>query len=158
MARKKAASCDWAPARKKGKPTQRKGPAAPPRTRLMRHSADHSWTGVKTERYKLDDGTWADVIRRTLVGDRGEGVKFHLRYFEIAPGGHTTLERHRHEHVVVGVRGRGKCKVRRNSYEIEVMDTLYIPPDAPHQLKNPYQEPFGFFCVVDAKRDRPRPV
>jgi hypothetical protein len=33
---------------------------------------------------------------------------------------------------------------------------LYVAPDVPHQLINPYNEPFGFFCIVDAERDRPR--
>ncbi len=124
----------------------------------MRHRADFSWTGVGTQRYKLEDGTWAGVIRRTLVGEKGERTKFHLRYFEVAPGGHTTLERHRHEHVVVCVRGRGNCRVRGRSHELGFLDTVYIPPEAPHRLSNPFDEPFGFLCIVDAKRDRPRPV
>jgi hypothetical protein len=25
-------------------------------------------------------------------------------------------------------------------------------------LSNPFDEPFGFFCMVDARRDRPRPL
>jgi ribulose-bisphosphate carboxylase large chain len=124
----------------------------------MRHRPGYSWTGVRTEKYKLDDGTWSDVLRRTLVGGKGEKTKFHMRYFEIAPGGHTTLERHRHEHVVFCVRGRGRCRVDGKRFTLGFLDTLYIPPDAPHQLQNPFGEPFGFFCMVDARRDRPRPV
>ncbi len=122
----------------------------------MKHRDDYSWTGAGTERYKLEDGTWADVIRRTLVGDRGERTKFHLRYFEVAPGGHTSLEQHRHEHVVICVRGKGKCRVKKRTYDLDFLDTIYIPPDAPHQLFNPSSLPFGFLCIVDAERDRPR--
>jgi ribulose-bisphosphate carboxylase large chain len=158
MVRKKAPSCDWTPARGKNKTNQAKKPAATPKTRLMKHGADFSWSGVKTERYKQDDGTWAEVIRRTLVGDRGERAKFHLRYFEVAPGGHTTFERHSHEHVVVGVRGKGVCMVKRRRYDINLLDVIYIPPEAPHRISNPYRKPFGFFCIVDAKRDRPKPI
>jgi ribulose-bisphosphate carboxylase large chain len=160
MARKQApsSSCDWTPNRRKGTSIKKKGAAAPLKTRLMKRGEDFKWSGVRTERYKHDDGTWAKVIRRTLVGDKGERAKFHLRYFEVAPGGHTTLERHNHEHVVVGVRGKGVCKVRSKRYDINLMDTIYIPPDAPHQISNPYRKPFGFFCIVDAKRDRPKPV
>jgi ribulose-bisphosphate carboxylase large chain len=156
MARKKAPSCDWAPSGGKAKRTRGKQ-RSPLKTRLMKHGKDFTWSGVRTERYKCEDGTWSDVIRRTLVGDRGEKTKFHLRYFEVAPGGHTTLERHEHEHVVTGIRGKGVCRVKGRRYEIGAMDTIYIPPDATHQLSNPYKEPFGFFCIVDARRDRPRP-
>ncbi|MGO9605037.1 MAG: hypothetical protein ACLQAT_16900 [Candidatus Binataceae bacterium] len=38
------------------------------------------------------------------------------------------------------------------------MDTIYIAPDRAHQLIAIGNEPLGFFCIVDAKRDRPRPV
>jgi ribulose-bisphosphate carboxylase large chain len=148
----KDASCDWAPpgGAAKGK--------AVPKTRLVRHRGDFSWSGVRAEGYKEPDGTWSDVTRRTLTGSRGERTGFHLRYFEVAPGGRTTHERHRHEHVIIGVRGRGRCLVRGRAYDVGFLDTLYIPPDAPHRITNPSSEPFGFFCLVDAKRDRPRPV
>ena len=32
-----------------------------------------------------------------------------LRYFEVAPGGWTTLERHEHVHAVMVIRGKGQC-------------------------------------------------
>jgi ribulose-bisphosphate carboxylase large chain len=148
--RKAAISCDWKSPGKKAKKVTR--------TRLMRHRGDFSWTGVGTEKYKLDDGTWAGVLRRTLTGAHGEETKFQLRYFEVEPGGLTTLERHRHEHVVICVRGKGRCRVRKRYYTVRFLDVLYIPPDAPHQLANPFDEPFGFLCIVDARRDRPRPI
>ncbi|MDP2168492.1 MAG: cupin domain-containing protein [Thermodesulfovibrionales bacterium] len=130
----------------------------PVKTRLLRHKGGFSWQGVSTEKYKPEDATWAYVIRRVLVGGGGERTKFHLRYFELAPGGYTSFERHRHEHVVIGVRGMGKCRAGEKVYNIKFMDTLYICPDEPHQLENPYAGPFGFFCIVDAKRDRPKGV
>lgn len=164
-------SCDWqgtarggmaesAPLRKGHSctPRGRAGesvPARSQRTRLHRFDGGFGWSGVRTEAYKESDGSWAHVIRRTLVGNRGEGTDFHLRYFEVAPGGHTTLERHEHEHVVVALRGSGLCRVKGRDYELGFMDVLYIPPSAPHKLSNPGNEPFGFFCVVDAERDRP---
>jgi ribulose-bisphosphate carboxylase large chain len=152
-------SCDWNANKETGKKkaeTARKSGAAKPR--LLRHRKDFSWSGVKTERYKFKDDTWQSVIRRVLVGEKGENVKFHLRYFEIGPGGHTTLEQHRHEHVVVGIRGNGKCQANGKTYKVGFLDTLYLPPMATHQIINTSDEPFGFFCVVDAKRDRPKAV
>ena len=95
------------------------------------------------------------MVRHTLIGARGENTDFHLRYFEVAPGGMTSLEQHEHEHVVVCIRGEGICRVRRKDYALGFMDVIYIPPGAIHQLKNTGKEPFGFFCIVDAERDRP---
>lgn len=125
------------------------------RTRLHRHKGGCVWNGVEDEQYKSADGTWSDVVRRSLAGMKGERTRFHLRYFEVAPGGHTTLERHVHEHVVVALRGSGRATVKGRDYELRYLDTLYIPPDAPHQLVNTGAEPFGFLCIVDAERDRP---
>ena len=36
------------------------------------------------------------------------------------------------------------------------MDTLYVAPNEPHQLINTGTDPFGFICIVDAERDRPK--
>lgn len=152
-------SCDWNANNKSGKQKVafiKKSSTANPR--IHRHRKDFSWSGIRTERYKSKDGTWHSVLRRVLVGEKGEHVKFHLRYFEIGPGGHTTLEQHRHEHVVVGIRGNGTCRVNGKKYDVGFLDSLYIPPMATHQLLNPHGEPFGFFCIVDAKRDRPKAV
>ena len=49
-----------------------------------------------------------------------------------------------------------RVKVEEKRYEVGFLDILYIKPEAPHQLTNPFNEPFGFFCIVNAKRDKPR--
>src|SRR4030043_2334937 len=133
------------------------------KTKLYKHKDNFTWKGIKTERYKSSGKGWSDIVRQTLIGSHGETTKFHLRYFEIAPNGYSSFEFHKHEHVVVGIRGKGICIVRNprsseaeKTYEIGFLDTLYIQPDAPHQLRNSFNEPFGFFCIVNAKRDRPK--
>lgn len=124
-------------------------------SRLHRFDA-FSWSDVEKERYKEGGGHWCGIDRNTIVGNRGEATKYHLRYFEIEPGGNSSLEKHEHEHTVICVRGRGRAVVGQTLYKMDNLDVLYIAPDAPHQLVNPYNEPFGFFCIVDAERDRPR--
>ncbi len=119
------------------------------------------WEGVEVEPYKLSThrgGEFCGASRQVLVGAKGERVKFHLRYFELEPGGFTSLERHRHSHVVIAVRGRGVARVGGETVRLSPMDTLYIGPDQPHQLSATGRGKFGFFCIVDAKRDRPRPI
>jgi ribulose-bisphosphate carboxylase large chain len=147
-------SCDWK------KPDSRarlkKKVHTKNKSKLYRYKGDSLWQGTKLEKYKPVSQDWAHVIRQTLIGKREETTKFHLRYFEIAPYGHTSFELHKHEHVVIGIRGKGLCTVGKKDYPLGFLDILYIEPNAPHQLKNPFDESFGFFCIVNAKRDRPR--
>lgn len=126
------------------------------KSRLYRHKGDLVWQGIETENYKTPGKDWANVIRRVIIGKHGESAKFHLRYFEIAPGGNSSLEKHRHEHVVICVKGNGKALVDKKHNTLNFLDTIYIAPDTPHQMKNPFKEPFGFFCIVNAKRDKPK--
>ena len=71
------------------------------KSRLYRHKGGLEWQGIKTEKYKPKGGDWADIVRRVIVGKKGETARFHLRYFEISPGGYSSLEKHKHEHVVI---------------------------------------------------------
>ncbi len=128
---------------------------------LRRFKPNYRWDGVELEPYKIAahrGGDFRGASRQVLIGKRGERVRFHLRYFELEPGGFTSLEQHHHSHVVVGVRGKGRVRVGARSFTLNPMDAIYIGPDAPHQLRAAGREPFGFFCIVDANRDRPRPV
>ncbi|MCX7914088.1 MAG: cupin domain-containing protein [Thermodesulfovibrionales bacterium] len=133
---------------------QKKG--SPNNSRILRFKEGFRWSSVKTEKYKEGDReSWSSVVRMVLIGNRGESTKFSLRYFEISPKGYSSLERHRHEHVIVCIRGKGQIVINKRKFRIGYLDTVYISPDTIHQLVNPYDEPFGFFCIVDSKRDRP---
>jgi quercetin dioxygenase-like cupin family protein len=126
------------------------------RSAFYRHKGDMSWQGVRDEPYKAAAEGWSGIMRRVLIGGRGESAKFHVRYFEIAQGGNSSLERHRHEHVVICVKGRGVVRVGKAKKHMDFMDTIYIAPDTVHQLLNPFKEPFGFLCIVNARRDKPK--
>jgi ribulose-bisphosphate carboxylase large chain len=144
-------SCNW-----KEKPAKKDIKSFDSKSRIYRYTGNFAWRGINTERYKPTGKDWANIVRQTLIGNHGETTKFHLRYFEIAPGGHGSFEQHKHEHVVIGIRGKGTCAAGKKKYEIGFLDTLYIKPGEPHQLRNIANEPFGFFCIVNAKRDRPK--
>jgi ribulose-bisphosphate carboxylase large chain len=129
----------------------------------FRPAADPSlscaWEGVPVEEYKQAADHHCGVTRTVLIGASGEQTAFHVRYFEIAPGGFSTLERHEHEHVVVVLRGRGEVRLGDDTHTITFGDTVYVAPNEVHQLRNPSaSEPFGFLCMVDARRDAPVPV
>ncbi|MGH7500771.1 MAG: cupin domain-containing protein [Longimicrobiales bacterium] len=141
------------------------GTPAPPalegnHSKVVRHRGDFSWNGVAIEPYKATTEFWKGITRTELAGKRGESQGFHLRYFEIQPGGYSTLEKHQHEHVVVPIRGTGEVQFGCYIYHVSMGDVVYIAPGDSHQFRNPESntEPFGFLCIVNAERDAPQPV
>ncbi|MCS6817277.1 MAG: cupin domain-containing protein [Blastocatellia bacterium] len=127
-------------------------------SRLYRHHGNYRWEGVSSEPYKAQSEDWAAARRMVFVGRAAEPLDFHLRYFELEPGGFTSLEKHEHAHVVIVVRGKGTIVAGTACWNVGFLDTVYIAPFTPHQLLNAGEEPFGFFCIVDAVRDRPQPL
>ena len=97
---------------------------------------------------------WRGVVRHTLAS--GQEMAFQLRYFEIAPEGFSSLEKHQHAHTIVVLRGRGKVVAGLEVFNVAPFDLVVIPPGTPHQFVNAGSEPFGFICPVDADRDRPK--
>ncbi|MFM8613834.1 MAG: cupin domain-containing protein, partial [Alphaproteobacteria bacterium] len=78
------------------------------------------------------------------------------RYFEVQPGGHSTLERHEHIHWVLILRGRGACLVGDKITDIAEHDLVEIAPLQWHQFRAAEDAPLGFLCLVAAERDRPQ--
>jgi mannose-6-phosphate isomerase-like protein (cupin superfamily) len=79
-----------------------------------------------------------------------------LRYFEVAPGGFSTLERHEHMHAVLILRGRGHCLVGGEVKPIATRDLVTVPPMTWHQFRATAGDPLGFLCMVNAARDKPQ--
>jgi ribulose-bisphosphate carboxylase large chain len=141
--------------------TSLKGRAAPAVKSVMRGGGSLRWRAVEVESYKPPgaDANWAETTRQVLfAGSRGAPVDFDVRYFEVARGGYSSLERHHHAHVVVAVRGEGRVRLGRRWHRLRPLDVCYIGPNVAHQLRNAGRGRFGFFCVVDAERDAARPV
>lgn len=119
---------------------------------------DHGWEGVERKAYAeaAAGRHFAGIERQVIIGHHSGQPSMQLRYFEVAPGGHSALEKHRHEHLVIGARGVGHVIVGHEVRELREKDALYIGPNTPHQFVNTGTAPFGFFCVVASERDRPR--
>ena len=136
-------------------------PADPPRPSLpeprrLAFRRDWNWEGRDSSPYKdAGDLTFRGVRRVELVGRFGERTRSDLRYFEVEPGGHTSLEKHVHTHVVIGARGEGVLLLGGRRMPLRHLDVACVGPMEAHQLRNETEEPFGFFCVVDHDRDRP---
>ena len=138
-----------------GEPATTTTPAGS-RVQRLQAGAGFRWQGAPSEEYKEAAEHHRGVTRTTLAGAQGEQTDFHLRYFEIAPGGFSTLEHHQHEHAVVVLRGRGEVQLGDDVFELTFGDFVYVASHERHQFRNTdASEPFGILCVVDAVRDRP---
>ena len=122
---------------------------------VRRHDGAFHWQGVDVLAYKQEGSApFKDVTRQVLFDDAA--MKAQLRYFEVAAGGHTTLERHEHVHNVMVIRGRGSCLIGDHVHEIGEKDLIAVPPMAWHQFRAAADAPLGFLCLVNQERDRPQ--
>lgn len=129
--------------------------AAPVRRQLE----DCRWEGVEPMQYKQgssEEGSapFKDITRQVLFDDPALAAQ--VRYFEMQPGGYSTLERHEHMHAVMILRGRGRCLVGDKVMEVAEHDLIHIPAMTWHQFRATDAGPLGFLCVVNAQRDRPQ--
>jgi mannose-6-phosphate isomerase-like protein (cupin superfamily) len=120
-----------------------------------RAHGDYRWDGVAELPYKEDDrALFKAITRQVLFSD--SGLAGELRYFAVAPGGFSTLERHEHMHAVLILRGRGQCLIGHAIKALETRDLVTVPPMTWHQFRATKGEPLGFLCMVNAQRDKPQ--
>lgn len=118
-------------------------------------AGDYRWDAVELLRYKDDGGVpFRDVTRQTLF--RRADMRGELRYFEVAPGGYSTLERHAHAHAVMLLRGGGEVLVGEDVFAVKTFDLVTVPSLTWHQFRAGSGTPLGFLCMVDAERDKPQ--
>lgn len=113
------------------------------------------WDGTDVMAYKAaGSAPFRDITRQVLFDD--PSLACQLRYFEMAPGGYSTLERHEHAHAVMILRGEGRCLIGDRVRECRAHDLVFIPSMTWHQFRAASAQPLGFLCMVNAERDRPQ--
>lgn len=79
-----------------------------PTARLRAFLPGFRWQEVEQRPYKEEsDAPFRAISRQVLFEE--PALECELRYFEMASGGYSTLERHLHMHAVMILRGRGHC-------------------------------------------------
>ena len=104
------------------------------------------WEDVSLLAYK-EGGPYKGVTRQVLF--EGEAsLPAQWRYFEVEPGGHSTLERHEHLHYVLILRGRGRCLVGETVTEIKGWM---------ESLRSPFRTAEAFYAeeIIDPRDTRP---
>ena len=112
------------------------------------------WKDIDHLAYKEDGSLFKGVTRQVLF-DGSDDIKCQLRYFEVAPGGHTTLECHDHVHVVMVIRGEGDVLLGDHLQHVKQFDVVEIGSRTWHQFQATGKQPLGFLCLVSSNRDRP---
>ncbi len=126
-------------------------------SRRVIRATPEGWEGIEPAGY-TPDAPGTGVARHTIVGSRKadvseRGPHMELRYFEVAPGAASRLEKHEHEHYVIVRRGLGYAVIDDTATEIGPDDIVYVGPFELHQFVNRGATPFGFYCFVDTRRD-----
>lgn len=120
----------------------------------VRQTTPFRWEGIEVRPYK-EEGTNFSGVTRQVLFDGGEGLGCELRYFEVAPGGWSSLERHHHAHAVIIVRGHGRVLIGERIVDAGTNDLVRVAPRTWHQFRAADDAPLGFLCMVDCGRDRP---
>jgi quercetin dioxygenase-like cupin family protein len=116
---------------------------------------DYRWDAVELLRYKEEGSApFKDITRQVLFSQPDQATE--LRYFEIAPGGYSTLERHQHTHAVLILRGRGTVQIGGDVQTISERDLVTVDPLTWHQFRAAPDSALGFLCLVSKERDRPQ--
>lgn len=124
-------------------------------TSLFRAFRDFRWADVACMPYKEEGSApFKAISRQVLFAEPSMGCE--LRYFEMAAGGYSTLERHEHVHAVMILRGGGLCLLGTEVRPVKAFDLVTIPAWTWHQFRATNGEPLGFLCMVNALRDKPR--
>nr|BBH91345.1 hypothetical protein KTC_60960 [Thermosporothrix sp. COM3] len=115
-------------------------------------NGEFRWQDVEVREYGPDNSRADRASRQILVGFEENSPHFHMRYFAVQPGGHTSLDEHAHDHGVYVLHGRARLRLGDEEHEVREGDAIYISGNEIHQFFTVGDEPFGFLCVVPAKR------
>ena len=121
----------------------------------FRSFGGYRWDEVPMLAYKEEGAAPFKAITRQVLFANPE-LSCEMRYFEVAPGGYSTLERHQHTHGVMILRGAADVLVGNEIRPVKTFDLVHIPPMTWHQFRTTGDEPMGFLCMVNAERDKPQ--
>ncbi|HUO91657.1 MAG TPA: cupin domain-containing protein [Rhizomicrobium sp.] len=121
----------------------------------IRRFDDYRWDDVDLLQYKEEGSAPFKAITRQVLF-HNPALKCELRYFEMAAGGYSTLERHEHMHAVLILRGSGEVLIGDDVKKVSTNDLVTVDPMTWHQFRAGADAPMGFLCMVNAERDRPQ--
>lgn len=90
---------------------------------------------------------------RMLIGPAEQAKNFHMRHFEVKPGGFTPHHQHDYEHEIVILKGEGTAQSEQGEREFKAGDIIWVPANEMHQFRNTGATPLEFICLIPAPMD-----
>ncbi|HMQ17436.1 MAG TPA: cupin domain-containing protein [Phycisphaerae bacterium] len=90
---------------------------------------------------------------RMLVGPDEGATNFHMRHFEVAPGGFTPHHQHNYEHEILILKGQGVARSQQGERPLKAGDVVFVPANEMHQFRNTGSGPLEFICLIPAPQD-----
>lgn len=95
------------------------------------------------------------VVKKVLIGSEEGSDDIHMRYFKVLPKGYTIRHGHDYEHLVQVERGRGVAiDGEGQEHRLSPGDSIFVERNEVHQFRNPYSEPFEFYCICPNPRKK----
>jgi quercetin dioxygenase-like cupin family protein len=109
-----------------------------------------AWENVPLVVYEAEDAR--GTTKRVMIGPSEAAPTFHMRYFNIEPGGNTRLDQHDYEHGILILHGRAKVLLGEESVEVGPNDVIFVTGNDVHRFEALGDEPLGVLCVVPSER------
>lgn len=85
---------------------------------------------------------------RILIGPDDGARNFHMRHFEVEPGGCTPHHQHDYEHEILVLKGSGTATSTTGDRPFKTGDVIFVPANEMHQFRNTGGEPCEFICLI----------
>ena len=108
---------------------------------------------LSIEEHKQDDLRMEGAVgvkMRMLIGPDDGAPNFHMRHFEIAPGGNTPYHTHDYEHEVLILSGQGTARSQQGDRPITQGTVVFVPANEKHQFVNGGDDPLTLVCLIPA--------
>ncbi|MCP4215584.1 MAG: cupin domain-containing protein [bacterium] len=89
-----------------------------------------------------------DASVRWLIGEDSPAPNFHMRLFQLEPGGHSPFHSHDFEHEIYVVEGVGQLMTQKDPLPLEQGSFALVMPNEEHQFRNMGETPFKFLCMI----------
>lgn len=124
---------------------------------IRKHDSDIETIESKKEGFK-------GMLQRFLWTKDDGCQNFAMRLMEFEPHGYTSYHAHLEEHQFYFLEGKpAYVDAEGKEIPLKVGDTIYVPSDEPHQIKNLGDTPMKMLCMIpilpggDGKTPAPRP-
>ena len=106
---------------------------------------------TEIDREDVEKSGFEKVAVRWLITRKDGAENFAMRWFEMAPGGHSADHAHNWEHEVFILEGRGLVVCGAEKKRVGPGYVVFIPPNAPHHFENVGDETLRFLCLIPHK-------